>query len=145
LREQQKTNAPPREGKAKEKKMQVRTPGDVYNFLKNRFGGKRQEHFLCLTLNGAHEVIKSHVVTIGILNRTIVHPREVFYRAIKDNAAAIIIAHNHPSGRTVPSPEDEELTRRLKEAGEIMGIPILEHLIITKKNGYYSFREHGTL
>ena len=91
-------------------------------------------------MNGAHEIIDIRVVSMGILNRTIVHPREVFADPIQKRAASIIIAHNHPSGSTDPSPEDKEITRRLKEAGETLGIPVLDHLIFGIR-GYFSFKE----
>lgn len=96
-----------------------------------------------MSLNGAHEVIETRVVTIGILNRTIVHPREVFADPIADRAAAIIVAHNHPSGQLEPSEEDIIITRRLSEVGELLGITLLDHLILGSKGGYSSFAESG--
>lgn len=121
----------------------IQQPADAYFLLKG-YATRRQEHFIVLTLDGAHQVIKRHVVTKGIANRTLVHPREVFYPAIKDNAVAIIIAHNHPSGQVQFSAEDDEVTRRLKAAGEILGIPVLDHVIIGRDR-YYSFLEDGRL
>jgi len=115
----------------------------AYGALK-RYAGGKQEQFITMTLNGAHEVISVSIVTIGILNRTVVHPREVFYRAIKDSAAAVIIAHNHPSGQLEPSDEDRSITRRLTDAGEIIGIPILDHIIFTRR-GYMSFKDLGLM
>lgn len=109
-----------------------------------RFHRSRREHFLVLSLTAAHEVIALRIISIGSLNRCVVHPREVFSRAIQDGAAALIMAHNHPSGRTEPSPEDRDITRRLKEAGLILGIPVLDHLILTR-TGWYSFAEQGEL
>lgn len=103
-----------------------------------------QEHFIVTTLNGAHEIIKTRVVSIGLINRTLVHPREVFNNAITDNAAAIILCHNHPSGNVEPSTEDIKITARLKQAGIIIGIEIMDHIIIAKR-GYYSFLEEGKL
>ena len=100
--------------------------------------------FLSISLNGAYEIKEIHVVSIGILNRSLVHPREVFSRAIKCNAAALGVAHNHPSGSVEPSSEDREVTRRLKEAGEILGISLLDHLVFSTQ-GYYSFMEEGQL
>jgi len=97
-----------------------------------------------LTLNGAHWTIRRHVVTIGLANRTMVHPREVFWPAIRDNAVAIVVAHNHPSGQIDPSNEDREVTRRLVAAGEIIGIPVLDHVIIGRDR-YYSFLESGLI
>jgi DNA repair protein RadC len=95
-------------------------------------------------LNGAHEVIGVHISTIGLLNNTVIHPREIFIHGIKDNAAAIVIAHTHPSGYHKPSSEDNEITARIKVASEIIGINFLDHLIISKR-GYYSYRLESEL
>jgi len=104
----------------------------------------RQESFYVMTMNGANEVITKHVVSKGLLNRALVHPREVFYPAIIDNANSIIIAHNHPSGNTVVSHEDTEITHRLVEAGKLLGIQVLDHVVITS-DSYLSFLEEGIL
>lgn len=103
---------------------------------------KKQEYFLCISLNGANEVIGNRVVTVGLLNANQVHPREVFVDAISDRAASIIIAHNHPSGILKPSPDDIATTRQLVDAGKILGISVLDHIIITKKS-YLSLKEMG--
>jgi len=105
---------------------------------------KKQEHFLTVTLNGASEVIRTRTVTMGLLNNSLVHPREVFVDAITDRAAAIICAHNHPSGSLEPSSQDIQITRQLVSAGEILGIRVIDHVIISK-NGLTSFRECGYL
>jgi DNA repair protein RadC len=118
-------------------------PEDIYSFIK-RYAKNTQEQFLTITLNGAHEVLCVHISTIGLVNRTIIHPREVFRHAMKDNASAIVIVHNHPSGRLTPSPEDCDITDRMKKASEIIGIHLLDHLIIGK-NGYYSFRQDNNI
>lgn len=97
------------------------------------------EHFFVITLDSAHHPIKVHDISSGILNRTLVHPREVFRPALSDNAAAIIISHNHPSGGLEPSNDDCDITDRLKEASEIIGIPILDHLIISAPKGLPTF------
>jgi DNA repair protein RadC len=97
-----------------------------------------------MTLNGAHEVGRVVVVSLGTLDRALVHPREVFSPAFEDRCSAIIVAHNHPSGTLNPSPEDLDITKRLKQAGDILGIKVLDHLIVTKE-GYYSLLEHGQL
>lgn len=102
----------------------------------------RQEHFMVITLDGAHAVIKARIVTSGLVNRTVVHPREVFAPAITDNAVAVILVHNHPSGKMQPSEEDREITSRLDAAGELLGIQVLDHIIVGK-SGYYSFKETG--
>jgi DNA repair protein RadC len=119
----------------------IGSPEDIYALVK-RYAGKRQEHFIVITLNGAHEPVSLSIVFIGLVNQTIVHPREVFFRAVRDMAAAIIVCHNHPSGRLTPSEQDLEVTRNLSEAGEVMGIKLIDHLIFTKK-GYFSFRKEG--
>jgi len=105
---------------------------------------KKQEHFMCLSLNGANEVIGNRVITVGLLNSSQVHPREVFAEVISDRAASVILAHNHPSGVLKPSPEDITINQQLIDAGEILGITVLDHIIITKK-GYLSFKEAGLM
>lgn len=105
---------------------------------------KKQEYFLTLTLDGASNLIQKRTVFIGTLNRTIVHPREVFTDAISDRAAGIIFVHNHPSGDVEPSKEDVALTRRLVEAGKIVGIEVIDHVIVGKI-GCYSFQGEGML
>jgi DNA repair protein RadC len=105
---------------------------------------KKQEYFFCITLNGAGEVIERRTVTVGILNQSLVHPREVFSEAITDRAASIILVHNHPSGTLEPSTQDLGITRQLVEAGSILGIRVLDHIIVTKK-GYTSLKELGHL
>jgi len=106
--------------------------------------GKQQEHFICISLNGANEVIEKRIVTIGLLDKSPVHPREVFADVIADCAAAVIFVHNHPSGELEPSESDLNIHRQLTEAGKILGIQILDHIIVNRK-GYYSFRETGLL
>jgi DNA repair protein RadC len=106
-----------------------------------KYTTKKQEHFIAIPLNGAHEVIAVKVVTIGLVNRSMVHPREVFRYAIQKNAAAVIIAHNHPSGNVEPSDEDRVVTDRMREAAKVVGIRLLDHVIVGKR-GYYSFLEN---
>ena len=98
---------------------------------------KKQEYFVCLTLDGANRLIAKRVVTIGTLTASLVHPREVFADAIVDRAASIIVAHNHPSGSLRPSEANVAVTRRLQEAGELLGIILGDHLIVTAQ-GYKS-------
>ena len=117
----------------------ITSPKDILPLIRH-YGDRKQEHFLCLSLNGAHEVRFIRVVSIGLVNRTLVHPREIFSDPLKDRASAIIIAHNHPSGNLDPSAEDSDITSRIKKAGEILGIQLLDHIIFTAK-GYYSFLE----
>ena len=121
----------------------ITSPKDILPLIRH-YGDREQEHFLCLSLNGAHEVKFIRVVSIGLVNRTLVHPREIFSDPLKDRAAAIIIAHNHPSGNLDPSEEDTAITARIKSAGEILGIQLLDHIIFTG-SGYYSFLESAAL
>ena len=120
---------------------QVKTPADAYNLLKP-YQNAEQEHFIIITLNGAHKPIKVSIVSIGLINRTVVHPREVFIRAIQEKAAAIILCHNHPSGSLEASPEDNDVTERMCDAGELIGIRVLDHIIFSK-TGYASLRNDG--
>lgn len=123
--------------------IQISNPIHVLPFLESvRLA--EQEHFVALTLNGAGAVINTRVITVGLLNHSLVHPRETFRGAIADNAASIILAHNHPSGSIDPSPADVSITRQLKEAGDIIGIQVIDHVIVTRSN-YYSMREHGMI
>lgn len=112
--------------------------------LVSDIAGKTQEHFVCISLNGANEVIKTRVVTIGLLDKSPIHPREVFADVIADRAASVILAHNHPSGELSPSEADLKIHRQLMEAGQILGIRVLDHVIVTRK-GFCSFRESGIL
>ena len=121
----------------------VREAADALPYLQS-MRGKKQEHFVCVSLNGASEVIESRVVTVGLLDTNQVHPREVFSDPIADRAAAILVAHNHPSGTLEPSAEDLALTRRIVRAGDLLGIRVLDHLIVTE-DGFLSLREAGHL
>lgn len=121
----------------------VRTPESIVPFVKH-YAICNKEHFLAITLNGGHDIISIHLVSVGTINRTLIHPREVFTEAIRENATAIILVHNHPSGRSEPSAEDIETTEHLIEASQIIGIPILDHIIIEKES-YFSFMEHELL
>ena len=105
---------------------------------------KQQEYFVCISLNGANEVIEKRVVTIGLLDKSPVHPREVFADVIADRAAAVIFVHNHPSGELQPSEADLRIHEQLTEAGKILGIRILDQIIVTKK-GHFSFKESGLI
>jgi DNA repair protein RadC len=110
--------------------------GQIKGYLKN----KRKEHFLTVLLNTRNQVIRVASISVGTLDSSLVHPREVFQEAISSSAASVIFAHNHPSGDLSPSDEDIKLTRRLKEVGELMGIDVLDHLIVADK-GFVSMRE----
>lgn len=121
----------------------VCSPKDVFNMISG-YGYNKQESFLVILVDGAHRPIKSIAISTGLVNRTVVHPREVFAPAIEARACAIVIAHNHPSGNITPSPEDIDITRRLVEAGEVIGISVLDHIIIGK-NEFFSMVEHGNM
>lgn len=112
---------------------------ETFRFLNN----ETKEYFLSLHLDGKNRVVCIDIVSIGSLNQSIVHPRETFKSALLSSAAAIILIHNHPSGDPTASREDMEITRRLKEAGELLGIRILDHIIIGET--YMSFSERGVL
>jgi len=103
---------------------------------------KSQEHFVCVTLNGANELIEKQIVTIGLLDKSLIHPRDVFADVIVDRAAAVIFAHNHPSGDLQPSDADLKTQQQLVQAAKILGIRVLDHVIVSKK-GYFSFQEAG--
>ncbi len=97
---------------------------------------KKQEYFVCITLNGANEVINNRIVTVGLLNSSQIHPREVFADAISDRAASVILIHNHPSGNLEPSEDDGRITKQMREAGRILGIAVLDHIIITEDGNF---------
>jgi DNA repair protein RadC len=121
----------------------VKHPADIYGVIRH-FAGRRQEHFLCISLNGAHEVIAVRVVTIGLVNKTIVHPREVFADPLLDRASAVAVAHNHPSGALTPSKEDDDITLRLYAAADLLGLNFLDHLVFSE-TGWFSYRQSGFL
>jgi len=123
--------------------VRIACAADAYALLKP-YGEKKQEHFVVLTLDGASRLITQRTVFIGTLTHSVVHPREVFADALTDRAAGIIVAHNHPSQTLDASDADRRITRRLQEAGRLLGIELLDHLIVTKR-GYVSFEEEGWL
>ena len=105
---------------------------------------KKQEYLIAFNLDGRNRVISKKTVTIGLIDQSLVHPREVFTDAIKQMATSIILVHNHPSGDLDPSMDDLKTTEKIKKAGELLGIPLLDHIIVSKK-GYYSFKENHFL
>ena len=125
-------------------RIKIRQPDDILPLV-SKWSKRREENFLSITLNGAHAVLRVHHVTKGLLNRTIVHPRECFYPVIRDYAAAVVFVHNHPSGNAEPSFEDDTITNRLCMAGSILGIHILDHIIVTPQNKFYSYRRSGKI
>ncbi|CAM3458070.1 RadC family protein [Cytobacillus oceanisediminis] len=122
----------------------IRSPEDGANYVMNDMRFLSQEHFVCLYLNTKNQVLHKQTIFIGSLNASIVHPREVFKEAFRRSAASIICIHNHPSGDPTPSREDIEVTKRLAEAGKIIGIDVLDHLIIGE-NKFVSLKEKGYL
>jgi len=123
--------------------LKLKFPVDVLPMIQH-YGDRKQEHFLCVSINGANEVINVRVVTIGLINKTHVHPREVFADVIAERASAVIIAHNHPTGDLKPSAEDIKITKRIKNAAKVLGINLLDHIIFNTK-AYYSFAENDEL
>lgn len=121
----------------------LNSPSDIVPFVQN-YAMNSQEHFLCITLSGAREILSVHVVCVGSSNMAIVRPREIFCEAIKEHAAAIVLCHNHPSGQCFPSKEDLEMTAEVMDAAMLLGIALLDHIILTK-NGYFSLLEHNLL
>jgi DNA repair protein RadC len=121
----------------------IETPADLLPHVRH-YADRKQEHFLCATINGANEILNVRVISIGLVDRTPVHPREVFADALGDRASAIIVAHNHPSGGVEPSQSDVEITAQLKAAGSIVGITLLDHIIFNRED-YFSFLEAGRL
>ncbi len=122
-------------------KIHLSCPQDVADFLMPRLRYAAKEQFVVILLNNKNKVIGTEVVSEGSLSSSIVHPREVFAPAILHHAAAIMVAHNHPSGDPKPSTEDEEVTRQLLRSGKVLGIPMIDHVIIGDGN-YYSFLEN---
>ena len=135
-----------RVGRVREAQRKITDSDNVAELVRETIGEDigTQEHFVLITLNGSSEVIRAESVFIGTLNQSLVHPREIFRRALLDNAAAIIISHNHPSGQLEASIEDKRITKRLKEVGTLMGIELLDHVIVTA-DGQFSFREDGLI
>lgn len=121
----------------------IETPADILPLVRH-YADRKQEHFLCATVNGANEVINVRVISIGLIDRSPVHPREVFADAVADRASGIIVAHNHPAGALEPSVGDVEITHRLKHASDVLGIELLDHIIFNR-GGYFSFLENGRL
>ena len=113
-------------------KVKIKNAEDVYNYFKDTLANKNKEHFIALFLDTKNRIIGEEVVSVGTLNSSIIHPREVFSSAIKASASSVVIVHNHPSGECVPSEEDKEVTKMLCDAGEILGIKVLDHVIIGK-------------
>jgi DNA repair protein RadC len=123
--------------------IRIHCPTDIFTMVRH-YADRKQERFISISLNGAHEVIAVRVVTVGLVNRTIVHPREVFADPISDRSCAICVCHNHPSGDLFPSPEDDEVTYNLEKAAGLLGIKFLDHLIFSPA-AFFSYRQAGKL
>lgn len=123
---------------------EVSSPAAVFEFMKRKSRRLDREHFWRIDVDARSRVLGYEVVSVGTISASLVHPREVFKGAILNNAAAIIVAHNHPSQDVTPSPEDKEATRRIQRAGELLGIPLLDHMVLADKS-FFSFKERGLI
>jgi DNA repair protein RadC len=135
-----------------QKNFDIKDPESVVNAIWASIKDKAREHFKLILLNHRHRIIGISTISIGTLNASLVHPREVFKDAIKHSAASVVLAHNHPSGDPEPSEDDLTITKRLIETGKILGIEVLDHIIITKnirkngtKNSFLSFKNKGLI
>lgn len=120
-------------------------PTQVAEVVRKHIGAADREYFVAVYVNARNTVLAVHTVSIGTLTASLVHPREVFKPALLLSAAGVIVAHNHPSGEVKPSPEDRAATSRIRKAGEILGVPLLDHVIVGAEESFYSFREGGAL
>jgi len=120
----------------------IRSPADVHRHFYPRLRDAPHERFLVVLLDGRHRVIRSVLTSVGTLTASLVHPREVFGPALREPAAAIVVVHNHPSGDPTPSREDRDVTARLAAAGELLGIPVVDHVVVAEQ-GFVSLREAG--
>lgn len=126
------------------KNFDIQNPQDIVKAIQSSIKDKAKEHFKLILLNTRNKIIGISTVSIGTLNSNLVHPREVFKKAISHSAASVVFAHNHPSGDPEPSEDDLTITKRLTEAGKIIGIEVIDHIIISK-NGFFSFKEKGLI
>jgi DNA repair protein RadC len=122
----------------------IKTAEDVFHYFVDEYKDKKQEYFIALLLNTKNQIIRDEVISLGTLNASLIHPREVFRSAIRAGSNAIILVHNHPSGGCKPSFEDKEVTKILLKAGEVLQIKVLDHVIIGKDN-FFSLKEKGII
>lgn len=122
----------------------IRSSKAVFDYLSPSMSPLQKEHFVVLLLDSKNKIIKKEIISIGTLNSTLIHPREIFRSAIRENANSIILAHNHPSGDPTPSDDDCKITSRLKEVGELLDIKVLDHVIIGGDK-WYSFDDEGVV
>lgn len=123
----------------------TRTPLDAARLVLEHISQEPVEHFHVYHLDTRNRITSYHKVSIGTLNGSLVHPREVYRQAVIEGAAGVIVAHNHPSGDPSPSREDVELTKRLRDAGKVLGIELMDHIIVSPKGQWLSFREKDLL
>jgi DNA repair protein RadC len=123
---------------------EILTPPSAYAYLAPRLRDAREERFVALLLDTRSRVFREVTISVGSLNASVVHPREVFRAAMAHGAAALLLAHNHPSGDPRPSREDRDLTRTLVESGRLLDIPVYDHVVVAAE-GYFSFREAGLI
>jgi len=126
------------------KDFDIKDPESVIKAIRTSIKDKAKEHFKLILLNTRNKIIGISTISIGTLNTSLVHPREVFKEAIIHNAMSVVLAHNHPSGDPEPSEDDLTITRRLVEAGKILGVEVIDHIIISK-NGFFSFKDKGLM
>ena len=119
----------------------ISSPAEAARYFRRRIHDDAREHFVALYLDGRHRAIADAIISIGTATASLVHPREVFQPAIGLGACALLIGHNHPSGDPTPSAEDLEVTRRLADAGRILGVPVLDHIVWSRCGAYQSIRE----
>jgi DNA repair protein RadC len=122
----------------------IRGPADVFNLMRPRFKNADREQFFAILVNTKNVVLSVELISMGSLNASIVHPREILKPAILQSAASVILVHNHPTGDPAPSREDVEFTRRFAKCGELVGIPLLDHVVIGE-GSYHSLKESGVL
>ena len=122
----------------------INSPKDIFELLRFEIGSKKKEYFKLICLDSRNKIISVENISIGTLNSSLAHPREIFYSAIKNLANSIILVHNHPSGDPSPSDEDIKITQKIKEAGKLLGIELVDHVIICQ-NKYFSFKEKGMI
>lgn len=123
------------------RKKNLSRPSDIYDYIRH-YGDRMQEHLICIILNGALELLAVKVITVGLINRTVCHPRECFSDAVALRASSIILAHNHPSGNLTPSSNDLDVTDSIDKAGRILGIRLMDHIIFSQ-DSYRSMLENG--
>jgi DNA repair protein RadC len=134
-----------RDGSQKAERKKVSHPAVAAEVLREYLDGVDREHFVALLLDTQNQIIGIHTVTVGTLDASLIHPREIYKAAILANAASVVLAHNHPSGDPTPSAEDRAVTRQIRSAGKTIGIEVLDHIIVGDSPRFYSFLESSAL